>query len=392
MKSVVAHINLQALKHNLRQVKKIAPDKEIVSVIKSNAYGHGVLPVARALEYSDYFAVARLSEAIYLRKQAIDKPIILLEGVYSLDEYRECFNLKLIPVIHSLQQFYSLKKFIAEQLTLLSFRNKDDIFQYWFKLDTGMHRLGLSADDVDCLLVKETDFFNFSSSSRHRLSAVISHFCCADEINNTYNQQQIEQYNQYYRKFINVFGYDPKILRKSMANSAAILSLPQAYFDLLRPGIMLYGVSPFAMAGEEENALHQQLLAVMTLSAPVIAIKHLNKGDCLGYGASWCCPEDMTIAIIAIGYGDGYPRHAQPGTPVLIKGVKLPLVGRVSMDMICVDLSNLKNTSIIINVGDSAILWGDGLPIEQIAQHASTIAYELLCQITSRVKFDYAFD
>lgn len=392
---VKAKINLQALKHNLVQVKKRAPNSRIVSVIKANAYGHGVLQVARALVDSDCFAVARLDEALYLRNNGIDNTIILLEGVFAIDDYSECLEQGFIPTIHCLEQFQWLQDF-AEQNS----QHKCQL-EYWLKVDTGMHRLGLSEDDLMRLVVKLPQL-----NSKLPPLGMMSHFSCADEIENSNNRLQLTQFNELYSRFCGELSISKKAISKkaitkedysidkSMANSAAILSLPDAHFDWVRPGIMLYGVSPFESSKSplsrlSRTGLDEQLKPVMTLCSELIAIKKLKQGDCIGYGATWCCPEDMTIGVVAMGYGDGYPRHALPGTPVLVQGMEVPLVGRVSMDMLTVDLRIFEQQSITVTIGDKVILWGDGLPIERVSQMAGTIAYELLCQITQRVYFQY---
>jgi len=389
MRPVTASINLRALKHNLAQVKQSAPESKVISVIKANAYGHGLLPVADALSDSDCFAVARLDEAVYLREQSIKKKIILLEGVFSIEEYLSCIELQLVPVIQSLAQFRCLQECMAQNSPIKKYNGLP--LEYWLKIDTGMHRLGLSEDDFTYLLDNNSEFFN-RTNSQCILSGVMTHFACADELNNPLNGVQLAQFNQQYRQLIKTQSVKTdrvSSVKKSMANSAAILSIPEAHFDWLRPGIMLYGVSPFESSKPIRTGLDEQLMPVMTLSAQLMAIKKLKKGDCIGYGASWCCPEDMTIGVIAIGYGDGYPRHAAAGTPVLIHNTEVPLVGRVSMDMITIDLRPVEEKSIPLNIGDTAILWGDGLPIEHVSQNSGTIAYELLCRITQRVCFNY---
>ncbi|WP_198265714.1 alanine racemase [sulfur-oxidizing endosymbiont of Gigantopelta aegis] len=374
MAVVKATINLQALKHNLSQVKKRAPQCKVMSVIKANAYGHGVLPVAKALSESDAYAVARFDEALFLRQQEVQKKIVILGGVYSREDFLVCIDQHFEPVLHTLEQIQCL----FDTLQWLGSKGEQKSFDYWLKVDTGMHRLGLSADELNGLSHQYQTL-----TARFSPSGFMSHFACADEIDNKLNQVQNLKFLQQYESFSKVNNSDK--LSLSMANSAAILSLPDAHYDWLRPGIMLYGVSPFAgRTGKDEN-----LLPVMTLSSQLIAIKQLKQGDCIGYGASWCCPKAMTIGVIAIGYGDGYPRHAKAGTPVLIQGAEVPLVGRVSMDMITVDLSPLQAQEKTAQVGDNAILWGDGLPIEYVSHQADTIAYELLCQITPRVSFEY---
>lgn len=377
MRPVKATINLNALKHNLARVKELAHESRVVSVIKANAYGHGVLKVAEALSDSDYFAVARLDEALYLRNHGIDKSIILLEGVFSADEYCQCIEQDFIPAIHCLEQFQWLQTFFANRAEN-SAEKKASHINYWLKVDTGMHRLGLSGGDMMQLLKKLSQL-----NAESLPSVIMSHFSCADEIDNPLNAQQLRQFKSYCAA--EIFS----AVDKSMANSAAILSLPDAHFDWVRPGIMLYGISPFETSHPYRTGLDEQLKPVMTLSSELIAVKKLKQGDCIGYGASWCCPEDMSIGVVAMGYGDGYPRHAPSGTPVLIHGMEVPLIGRVSMDMLTVDLRALEQKSVKVGIGDKVILWGDGLPIERISQKAETIAYELLCQITQRVYFEY---
>ncbi|MCW8932725.1 MAG: alanine racemase [Gammaproteobacteria bacterium] len=381
----LATINLDALRHNLSRVRELAPNSKVLSVIKANAYGHGVLPTAQALISSDAFAVARLDEAILLREglddishdsssnnSVVTKPIIILEGVFYADDYHKCIELKLIPVVHSLEQFQWLQE--CENCHI----------DYWLKLDTGMHRLGFSDDELTWLIEQ---YQQKDDSVSQLPSAIMSHFACADEVSNPANQNQITQFNQKYR-LLSVHKNITDTMR-SMSNSAAILSIPKAHYDWVRPGIMLYGISPFETANPSRNGLDENLKPVMTLTSELISIKKLKKGDCIGYGASWCCPEDMTVGVVAIGYGDGYPRHAPSGTPVLIHNMEVPLVGRVSMDMITVDLRCLEKKLIPFQVGDQVVLWGDGLPIEKVSHKAGTIAYELLCQITQRVRMTY---
>ncbi len=372
---VVASISLAALKHNLLQVKKSAPESRVISVIKANAYGHGLFPVADALMDSDAFAVARLDEALMLRAHLsgsnLFKEIVILEGVSSIKDYTKCLEFKLIPVVHCLEQLQWLQECGC-------------VCEYWLKIDTGMHRLGLTDIDFGRFQAKIS-----KGEVKQFPSVVISHFACADAVGDIKNEIQMDSFDRdcsFFRPpFVDV-AFKPL---KSLSNSAAILSIPDAHHDWVRPGIMLYGVSPFELEKKESTGLDENLKPVMTLSSEVISIKKLEAGDCIGYGATWCCPKAMTIATIAIGYGDGYPRHAVSGTPVLIHETEVPLVGRVSMDMIIVDLTALEEQSIPVKIGDRAVLWGEGLPIEKVSQNSGTIAYELLCQITQRVCFKY---
>ncbi len=375
-----ASINLNALRHNLSRIKELAPESQIVCVIKANAYGHGIIPVAEALMASDSFAVARLDEAIDLHNRLKIEKIIILGGVYSEEDYLKCIKLNMIPVIHCLEQFQWMQNCLKQNSL-----GWDEI-HYWLKVDTGMHRLGLSTDELEKIILNYQQLESENATS-YLPSAFISHFSCADEVDNAENKIQMELFEQQIHHLSS--WVDLSAVHKSMANSAAILSIPKAHYDWVRPGIMLYGVSPFETALPSRSGLDEQLQPVMTLSSELIAIKKLKKGDCIGYGATWCCPENMTVGVVAIGYGDGYPRHAEHGTPVLINNLEVPMVGRVSMDMITIDLSLLEQQSVPFNVGDRVILWGDGLPIERVSQKSGTIAYELLCQITQRVHFDY---
>lgn len=364
MHQVHAHINLNALKYNLNVVKKLSPKSRVIAVVKANAYGHGSSAVARALDECDAFAVARMDEALYLREQGIEKLIFLLEGVFEQNSYRLCEQYNLLPVIHCNEQFQWLQNYYNN--------TPDSGLCYWLKLDTGMHRLGLSEAEYQQLLSTIEQL-----PEHRRPSGVMSHFACADEPARPVNQQQLDCFNALLPERLK--------FQRSMANSAAIMSIADSHFDWVRPGIMLYGVSPFERKARDQI----QLQPVMTLESELIAVKSLKKGDCIGYGSSWCCPQDMNIGVVGIGYGDGYPRHAQPGTPVLIHGLEVPLVGRVSMDMITIDLQALYMQSITPMLGDRVTLWGGGLPVERIAQCSETIAYELLCQITRRVTIKY---
>jgi alanine racemase len=232
----------------------------------------------------------------------------------------------------------------------------------WLKVDTGMHRLGFSPEAIPEVLANLCRCRAVAS-----IVGLMSHLANADQAEDSLTALQLETFNR-----ISAPG-----LARSIANSAAIMAYPQTHFDWVRPGLMLYGASPFAnCVGAAMN-----LKPVMTLKSRLIAIHHLRAGDKVGYGAAWTCPEPMTVGVAAIGYGDGYPRHAASGTPVLVNGCPAPLVGRVSMDMITLDLRGQPEA----RVGDPVIAWGSGLPVEEVALHAATVPYELLCQVATRV-------
>ncbi len=349
-----AKVNLAALRHNLQVAREAAPSSRILAIIKANGYGHGMIEVAQALHQADGFGVACLEEAIKLREAGIQKPILLLEGPFSATELSVISQYRLSIIVHQTQQVEWLERWQGTPISV------------WLKLDSGMHRLGFSNKDFPLALQRLK-----SAQMVADEICLMTHFANADDPEHPMNQQQISLFD---------VVCDEQAPR-SLANSAALLAMSQTHGDWVRPGIMLYGSNPFV----EGEAADWQLKPVMTLYARLIAIKQLKEGDAIGYGSSWQCPEDMPIGVVSIGYGDGYPRHAGSGTPVLINGIECPIVGRVSMDMICVDLRNAPQAAL-----DSEVrLWGEGLPIERIADAAETIAYELLCGVTARVDFEY---
>jgi len=349
-----ATISIDALKHNLSIVRQMAPQSKVLAVIKAHAYGHGMLTVASALQNADAFAVAHMEEAEVLRQHHSEKPIILLQGFTNESELSALISLQIEPVIHSFYQISILERF-----------SLPENFTVWLKVDTGMNRLGVSADSIGEAWTRLNNI-----SALHNNIRVMSHFANADDENNSHTQEQI-----------NLFNYvtDTFEAEKSLANSAGLLGWQSSQYQWVRPGIMLYGVSPFL----GKQACDFGLKPVMTLKSSIIAINKIKKSQAVGYGSHWQAKDDTQIAVIACGYGDGYPRHINAETMVLINGQYYPIVGTVSMDMICVDLGNSHQ----VNVGDSVTLWGDGLPVEQVAEKAGTIAYELLCQVTSRVQF-----
>lgn len=358
MRSTKAIIDLQAVQHNLLMIRQLAPDCKIMAVVKADAYGHGIIPVAASLESADAIAVACMDEAVKLRESKIDKPIILLEGFFSREELELAVKLDLQIVIHQQSQLDDLLSYVqpAQQKQLI----------VWLKLDSGMNRLGFC----------DEQFVNAYKQLTHCPMVakinLMSHLANADVISDPMNKQQINLFKGVCRDLKG---------QKSMANSAAIIAWPESHFDWIRPGIALYGCSP--MPGY--NGLSHHLLPAMTLQSQLFAIRELKAGDRVGYGATWKAPRATRIGVIAIGYGDGYPRHAAEGTPVWINGRTYPLVGKVSMDMLTVDLGMTDSFSL----GDKAILWGKELPVETIAEFAQTIPYTLLCGVTSRVRFEW---
>jgi len=345
----ILHIDAQALAHNIQCVKRCAPHSKIMAVVKADAYGHGSKIVAQTLQdYSDAFAVCCINEAIQLRDAGITLPIILLEGFFNPGELALLNHYNFTSVIH--HQY---------QLDILSKAHLEKPLPVWLKINTGMNRLGFLQADVksayqqlqNCTWVQKP-------------VGLLSHFPVADDRDKKATASQIQLFQQLSQPFSG---------EHSLANSAAVLAWPQSHADWVRPGIMLYGVSPF----EQDNASQYDLQPVMTLSSQLIAIRHCKKGDPVGYGDYWVCPEAMNIGVVAIGYADGYPRHAKNGTPVLMNGKMAKLVGRVSMDLLTVDLRQHPDAGI----GDPVTLWGKGLPVEEIARYADTIPYELLCHV-----------
>jgi alanine racemase len=347
-----AIIDLGALRLNLQRVRRAAPRSRVVAVIKADGYGHGIVAVARALEGADALGVACLEEAMALRGAGIAAPILLLEGVFAAAELADAAEHTLTVVVH-----------MEEQIAMLEGVRLPRPLEVWVKVDTGMHRLGFRPQAVPEALRRLR-----ASRQVSRVRGLMTHLACADEFDHPLTRQQ-------WSCLSNVAGRVEGEL--SVANSAAILGWPEMHADWVRPGIMLYGVSPFA----ERVGTDHDLSPVMTLGSNLMAIRRCKGGEAIGYGASWTCPEDMAVGVVSIGYGDGYPRHAPPGTPVLVNGRPAALVGRVSMDMLNVDLRGHPQA----RVGDPVVLWGRGLPVETVARQASTIGYELLCQVTRRV-------
>ncbi|HUT42134.1 MAG TPA: alanine racemase [Gammaproteobacteria bacterium] len=350
-----AHIELGALQHNLTRVRQMAPESRIIAVIKANAYGHGLVQVAQALDAADAFGVVGLDEAINLREAGCEQRIVLLEGLFSAADIALVCGYRLDLVIHN-----------DFQLDLVEQGQLTRPVDVWLKIDTGMHRLGFAPAGVDAALAR-LQALQHIGTVRY-----MTHFARADEADADYTASQIATFQA---------TLGTRDGERTLANSAAVLAWPAAHADWVRPGIMLYGSSPIA----GKSAAQLDLRPAMSLCSKLIAVAQRRKGDAVGYGGDWACPEDMQIGVAAIGYGDGYPRHAPPGTPVLVNGQRAALAGRVSMDMICIDLRNCTQACI----GDEVIVWGDGLPVDDIACAAGTIAYEMLSGVSSRVQYHY---
>ncbi|MDP2759718.1 MAG: alanine racemase [Sideroxyarcus sp.] len=345
---IQAHIDLSALNSNLRIVRG-ASTARVMAVIKANAYGHGLLQAADALRDADGYALLDVRDAVQLREAGFRQPILLLEGFFSCDELPLLAEYELSSVIHS-----------QRQLQWLDAYPRRNGLSVWLKLNSGMNRLGFTPPEFSAVLEK------LKAHRAVRDISLMTHFAQADEAVGI--DAQFEVFKQ-------LSG--PHRLPCSLANSAALLRHPQTHGDWVRPGIMLYGSSPFA----DVSARQLCLQPVMTLSSEIISIQHLQAGDAVGYGATFHAERAMRIGTVACGYADGYPRHAPSGTPILVDGQRTRTLGRVSMDMLAVDLNELPD----MQVGSRVVLWGEGLPVDEVARAAGTISYELLCALAPRV-------
>ena len=347
-----AVIDLQALRHNYQLAQSLAPESKTIPMVKANAYGHGAIKVSQALaDIAPAFGVACIEEALELRDAGIKQPVLLLEGAFDAAELKLAATKGFWVMIENHQQKEAIiNADLAVPLTV------------WLGVDTGMHRLGFQPEDI-------AEVYKTLNSSRNISQPIVftSHFACADDLNNKATLKQIDAFK----------ACAPVTALQSLANSAAILAWPKAQREWQRPGYMLYGNSPFAVP--QENA--DQLKPVMSFESAVISLRTIAAGESVGYTANWTAERDSTIATVTVGYGDGYPRNATNGTPVLINGVRCPLVGRVSMDMITVDVTDLREVAI----GDKALLWGPELPVNEVASHCDTIGYELLTRMPGRV-------
>ena len=354
-----AVLNLEAAQHNLQKVRGYAPDSKIMAVIKANGYGHGLLRIADALKSVDGFAVARVDEGVRLRRAGINGRIAVLEGFTCVEELNELLLYQLDAVVHSIQQ-----------VEIFESRNEQQQIAIWLKMDTGMNRLGFKAYEFESVYRR----LKYCSIICQPIN-FITHLANADEKQDGTTPKQIQLFNN------TIARIEPNSDFKnecSIANSAGIIAWKEALSDWVRPGIMLYGISPFP----ESTGKDLGLKPIMSLHSRLIAVKSLAKGDKVGYSGSWVCKKPTTLGVVAIGYGDGYPRYAKASTPVLVNGQRVPLIGRVSMDMITVDLESQAQAK----PGDPVTLWGEDLAVEEIARCADTIPYTLVCGITQRVQ------
>lgn len=351
---VRALIDTAALRHNFQRVKQAAPGRKVMAVVKANGYGHGLVRVARALKAADAFAVARLGEGIQLRDAGVDGPVVLLSGVETAEDLDEARDQSLDVVVHS-----------EHQIAMLESASPGPRMRVWLKIDTGMHRLGVPMSSAAACHRR------LKAASRAVASVMLmTHLADADNDGNARVSRQIDAFHD---------ATDGIPAERSIANSGGVLGWPSSHADWVRPGIMLYGITPF----DAGDGADQGLKPVMTLETRLIAVNHIKKNERIGYGGTYVCARDTRVGVAAAGYGDGYPRHADSGTPVLVNGTRCTLAGRVSMDMITIDLTRTPDAK----PGDRVVLWGGGLPAEEIAEGAGTIAYELVCRLPPRVEF-----
>ncbi|WP_394170395.1 alanine racemase [Saccharospirillum alexandrii] len=355
-----AYMDPSALQYNLQRVRTLAPGVRIWAVVKADGYGHGAVQVAQALHQADGFAVATLAEAQALRDAGIDSPILLLEGTLGPLQALDAVRLGCDTVVHQTEQLSYLEA-MADRL------GKQRI---WLKVDTGMHRLGVAPAQVP-------EFVKRIQAIRPMQPVnLMTHFSSADEPEAPYTAMQIARFNELARALPGT--------HLCLANSAGVMAWPESHADWVRPGIMLYGASP----GFGKTGLALGLKPAMRLTAPVIALRTVPAGEWVGYGARWQAKRESRIATLAIGYGDGYPRHAPDNTPVWLSGQRVPLVGKVSMDMLTVDVTDAPQ----VQLGDSAELWGEHLSVDEVASHIGTVGYELLTRVSPRVDKQWPTD
>lgn len=356
MKSLIrAIVDSAALRHNLARVRTTAPGSGVMAVIKANAYGHGLVPAAKAMAESDGFAVARLEEGLALRRAGLANRILLLEGACGAEQ-----------LALAAQQDFDLMVHSVEQIEMLEGRAGSDVVRAWIKVDTGMNRLGFRVEEFAAAHRRLVGIANVAPDP-----TLVTHLASADDRRDSKTTTQLQAFGT---ATAGVPG------ARSIANSAAMLAWPATRADWVRPGLMLYGVSPFPSGTGAELGLRP----AMTLQSEVIAVKAVKQGETVGYGGAWRALRSTRMAVVAGGYGDGYPRSTGPGAPVLVNGHHAPLIGRVSMDMVTVDVTDLP----VVAIGDPVVLWGEGVPVENVARHAGTIPYELICGVSQRVQLE----
>lgn len=351
-RGTTARLNLKALRDNVALARSRAPAAKLMAVVKANAYGHGAARVAGTLApLADALAVACIEEALALRASGISLPILLLEGPFEPRELAEAARENFWLMIDN-----------EQQVSWLEEAKLDSSVRCWLKIDTGMHRLGVAPERAAAFQARLV-----SCHSVEGTPVLATHFACADDLDSDMTERQLSLFE---KACAGLPG------ERSAANSPGLLAWPASHLNWIRPGYMLYGNSPF----ERPHDLADQLRPVMTLVSSIISLRDVPTGETVGYAATWVAQRPSRIATISIGYGDGYPRRATNGTPVLIRGQRAPLAGRVSMDMITVDVTDIPG----VTLGDDVVIWGDGLALGEVARHADTIGYELTTRMPMR--------
>ncbi|MGH8144994.1 MAG: alanine racemase [Rhodanobacteraceae bacterium] len=353
-RSATATIHVDALRGNLARVRSLAGNAKVMAVVKADAYGHGLERCARALAGADAFGVASIADGLRLRAAGNRQRIVVLSGPDAASDIAEMRRLQLEAVIHH-----------DSQLAMLEAERGGDPLRVWLKFDTGMHRLGFPVERAVELHARLG-----ALPAVDPAIVLMTHFASSDEFDNDFTARQT-------KIFLDAMKNLPG--ERALSNSAGLLGWPAARGDWIRAGGVLYGLS----VAEGKTGADFDFMPAMTLTTRLVSINRIARGERIGYGATYECPEDMPVGVAAIGYGDGYPRSAQSGTPVLVGDAPAQVIGRVSMDLLTLDLRNAPNAA----VGDVVMLWGPQLPVETIAQHAGTISYELTCGVTRRVLF-----
>ncbi|WP_020407171.1 alanine racemase [Hahella ganghwensis] len=351
-----AVIDLDAIRHNYRLAKSMAPKEKALAVVKADAYGHGAPVVAKALyQDADAYAVACVEEAVVLRNNGIDKPILLLEGFFDGEDYQAVQDQELWTAIHDMSQIETLRNWQNPRTT-----------KAWLKIDSGMHRLGIPPE------LARAAYDQLSAMPHIDEVIMMTHFACADELDNPATLDQIHCFNK---------AIEGLTVARSMANSAGTLGWTEALAEWQRPGLMLYGASPFVGS----HPFGDKLRKAMSLKSEIIAIRDIPPGDMVGYGGTWMAEQSTVVGTVAMGYGDGFHRQAISGTPVMVNGQRTRIIGRVSMDMITVDLTDLDGVSI----GSEVEFWGPELTLDEVSPWYDSVPYTLTTCLTPRVHREY---
>lgn len=354
-RSAVAILSTENLHHNIRVIKERVKPAKVIAMVKANAYGHGIRSVSQRLDgLADVLGVASIDEAQALRQVNVKAPIALMQGVFEPTEL----------LVASTERFHV----VFNNITQVEWLEKSKLpipLTAWMKINTGMGRLGFNLQEAEQVYERLMTHRNTEKPVK-----IISHFACSESPQHPLTQEQVKSFQAFIKD---------KPTEYSLCNSGGILNFPECHYHYVRPGIMLYGVSPL----KDKTAEELGLKPVMTVQSGLISVQTLPKGSAIGYGARYECPETMPVGIVAFGYGDGYPLTARDGTPVLVNNTQVQLIGRVSMDMIAVDLRACPDAK----VGDPVVLWGSGLPLETVAQHTDNLVWDIITGVQNRVKF-----